>query len=218
MTAVSSTFAIPRPRGPYAPDGPPDSPSGCSPGDPPVRANPGCAWDYLVMPVDAGFGLLRRGVRTGPVEYDPEAGRVRVAVPPGSAEELPGLLEWLEWGGIELELSALEGPRCGGCAELSDTADTAETTGSTGYRPRETTGWLRPPVPGREVDLVRLVSAAATECHRAWLWRNTGAGHANDVDDVPDIPDVADARDCQALAFSYASRMLAGTRPRSLTS
>jgi hypothetical protein len=75
---------------------------------------------------------------------------MRFLVPPGSAEELPGLLEWLEWGGIELDLAALAA-----------------------YAPREAAVWLRPPGRECEVDLVGLVSAAATECHRARLARAT---------------------------------------------
>ena len=107
-------------------------------------------YDALVLSAEAGLALLRRpGVRTGPVAFDGESGCVQLLVPRGSAEELPGLLEWLEWGGIELELA-----------------------GRAAYDPREAAVWLRPPGPGREadrVDLVRLVSAAATECHRARL-------------------------------------------------
>ncbi len=84
--------------------------------------------------------------------------------------------------------------------------------------PREAV-WLRPPRPGREVeptlpvtglgggrlapDYVRLVSAAATECHRARLLR-AGRSRRGPTGDQP-------------LAFSYASRISAGTRPRSLT-
>ncbi|WP_171908686.1 hypothetical protein [Streptomyces nanshensis] len=115
---------------------------------PPRGRGGGC--DVLVLDADAGLALLRRpGVRTGPVAYDGESGCVQFLVPEGSAEELPGLLQWLEWGGIELGL-----------------------TGRAAYDPREAAVWLRPPEPGREadrVDLVRLVSAAATECHRARL-------------------------------------------------
>ncbi|OEU90584.1 hypothetical protein DB35_05335 [Streptomyces abyssalis] len=115
-------------------------------------AAPECArgYDALVLTAEAGLALLRRpGVRTGPVAYDHESGCVQLLVPEGSAEELPGLLEWLEWGGIELGLA-----------------------GRAPYDPREAAVWLRPPEPGLEadrVDLVRLVSAAATECHRARL-------------------------------------------------
>ncbi|WP_344535801.1 hypothetical protein [Streptomyces albiaxialis] len=132
------TFAIPRPSGEAG------------------EAGTGAA-DVLEVPAGAGLALLRRrGLRTGPVAYDPVRVRVQLLVPSGSAEELPGLLEWLEWGGIELGLTA-----------------------RAGYDPREAAVWLRPPEPGcgrgapgttgRPVDLVRLVSAAATECHRARL-------------------------------------------------
>lgn len=115
--------------------------------------------DELELPAAAGFRLLRRAVRTGPVAYDKARRRVQLLVPGGSAEELPGLLEWLEWGGVGLELRA-----------------------RSPYIPRETAVWLRSP--GRvfkadRVDLVRLVSAAATECHRALLARAARAVPAN---------------------------------------
>ncbi|WP_425576410.1 hypothetical protein [Streptomyces glaucosporus] len=99
------------------------------------------------MPETAGRALLRRrGLRTGAVALDPAARRTRFLLPPGGAEEVPGLLEWLEWRGIELDLTVLAA-----------------------YDPREAAVWLRPPERGREADLVGLVSAAATECHRARL-------------------------------------------------
>lgn len=109
--------------------------------------------DALVLAADPGLALLRRpDVRTGPVAYGRENGCLMLLVPAGSAEELPGLLEWLEWGDIELGLTA--------------------RASYDPYDPREAAVWLRPPESGREadrVDLVRLVSAAATECHRARL-------------------------------------------------
>ncbi|NGO71876.1 hypothetical protein [Streptomyces boncukensis] len=138
------TFAIPRP--------PAAAPLSAAQG--PDGAGGTAGADALELPVDAGLALLRRrGVRTGPVAYDPARERVQLLVPGGSAEELPGLLEWLEWGGVGLALTA-----------------------RAAYDPREAAVWLRPPGPGREPagagpapDLVRLVSAAATECHRARL-------------------------------------------------
>ena len=118
--------------------------------------------DALVLAADAGLALLRRrDVRTGPVAFDMKSGRVRLLVPAGSAEELPGLLKWLEWGDIELGLTAL--------ASYDP------------YDPREAAVWLRPPEPGREadrVDLVRLAGAAATECHRARLRRTARMSRA----------------------------------------
>ncbi|MBW1604272.1 hypothetical protein JJV70_19625 [Streptomyces sp. JJ66] len=166
----------------------------------------GAAYDYLELPLDAALALLRRGVPSGAVEWDAPGARVLLRVPPGSAEELPGLLEWLQWGGVELELTARAGPRCPGgpgCPTCLDCPPCDAAAGGPGTRcgSRGVAGWLRPPESeagrgGVEADLVRLVSAAATECHRAVLHR--------------------DARR-QPFAFSYASRMSAGTRPRSLT-
>ncbi|GAA4685478.1 hypothetical protein GCM10023347_45930 [Streptomyces chumphonensis] len=123
------------------------------------RTEPG--YDYLDLPLDAGLALLRRSVRTGPVEWDAARARVRLRVPAGSAEELPGLLEWLDWGGVRLDLRAEPGARAERCG------DTRE--------PDPAGVWLRPPEgdpSGADADLVRLVSAAATECHRAALHRS----------------------------------------------
>ncbi|MEV0276872.1 SCO3374 family protein [Streptomyces sp. NPDC050610] len=145
----------------------------------PVHLLTGVRFDVLEVPSDAGFAVLRRVARTGPVAYDPRAGAVRLLVAAGSADELPGLLDWLEWGGIALDLTVL-GP---GGRIAAPTPDAV--AGS-----RETV-WVRPPEPGCEVeptlpvtglgdgggapDLVRLVGAAATECHRARLLRASGA-------------------------------------------
>ncbi|MDX2854042.1 hypothetical protein [Actinacidiphila glaucinigra] len=162
--------------------------------------------DALDVPAEAGHEVLGRfpAPRTGPVAL---AGhRMRFFVAPGGAEELPGLLDWLEWSGIPLDLV----PLCGPEAAYDDGAP----------------AWLRPPVPdggchagaplrlpamtfrtqpgpaadgrsGGTVGLTALVSALATACHRVRL---------------------RVARTDQPCAFSYASRICAGTRPRSLTS
>ncbi|MFE1793674.1 SCO3374 family protein [Streptomyces sp. NPDC059525] len=154
---------------------------------PPVRLVTGVRFDVLEVPADAGAGLLRRpGLATGPVAL--EGRTMRFLVAPGAAEELDGLLDWLEWGGVELELTALG---AGG----GITAPVPPGRGP-GGDPRRAAVWLRPPEtgceaslpalpgPGRSAgagpggsggpDLVRLVAAAATECHRARLWRRTG--------------------------------------------
>ncbi|MEU1123918.1 SCO3374 family protein [Streptomyces sp. NPDC005899] len=141
----------------------------------PVLLATGVRFDVLDLPAEAGRAVLRRVGRTGPVAL---AGpRMRLLVAAGSAEELPGLLDWLEWGGIALDL-------------------TAHGTGGRITAPAPPTGaavrpgaafWLRPPEPRRAVeptlpalaglgsgdapDLVRLVDAVATECHRARLTR-----------------------------------------------
>jgi len=148
--------AVPRTRtcGPSRPPGP-GSPPGPPGGTAVTAVTVGSAAtdgvDALEVPEAAGRALLRRrGLRTGAVAWDRAAGRMRFLLPPGSAEEVPGLLEWLEWGGIELDLAVLAA-----------------------CDPREAAVWVRPPGRGREADLVGLVSAAATECHRARLVRAT---------------------------------------------
>ncbi|MER5770172.1 SCO3374 family protein [Streptomyces sp. NPDC001985] len=147
----------------------------------------GLRFDVLEVPSAAGAAVLRRGVPTGPVAA--AGGRMRLWVAAGSAEELPGLLDWLQWGGIALELTAL------GAGGRLAAPPPPGGTGSGG-----TAGWLRPPVPGREVeptlpalapfgrgtgagrgsspDLARLLDAVATECHRARLLRTAAPPHA----------------------------------------
>jgi hypothetical protein len=154
------------------------------------------AYDVLDVPAEAGFAVLDRFPATGPGgPVGPVAlrgRRMQFLVAPGGAEELPGLLEWLEWSGIPLDLVPLNGKEAA-CHRYASV-------------------WLRPPEPGgwlpaidlgafaagaAGVGLTALVSALANACHRVRLLRC-----------VPDQP----------CAFSYASRMVAGTRPRSLTS
>ncbi|MFE7776456.1 SCO3374 family protein [Streptomyces sp. NPDC057445] len=161
---------------------------------PPVQLLTGLRFDVLELPADAGFALLRRYARTGPVALTGR--RMRLLVAAGSADELPGLLDWLEWGGIGLDLTAAgAGGRMAAPVPPGVSADLPVTPG-----PQGAAGWLRPPEPGREVepslpalapvgrcagpggvggtpDLVRLVDAAANACHRARLVRtNTRAG------------------------------------------
>ncbi|MEV7864530.1 SCO3374 family protein [Streptomyces sp. NPDC088124] len=186
----------------------------------PLRLVTGVRFDVLELPADAGAALLRRiGPACGPVALSGCGGLTRLLVAEGSADELPGLLDWLDWGGIALGLAALgAGGRMTapvpavapvavpGAVPVAAPA-AAPVAGTVPVRspapPRRAGGataqgaavWLRPPVPGREVeptlpaltlsgrgdgnggsgggapDLVRLVDAAATECHRARLLR-----------------------------------------------
>ncbi|WP_327325292.1 SCO3374 family protein [Streptomyces sp. NBC_01210] len=146
----------------------------------PVQLLTGLRFDVLELPADAGAAVLRRTGPAGPVALMGQRMRLLVAV--GSADELPGLLDWLEWGGIALDLTAI------GAGGRMTAPPPPGWSGS-----REAAVWLRPPVPGREVeptlpalapfgrsagsgggispDLVRLVDTAATECHRARLLR-----------------------------------------------
>ncbi|MFD6939579.1 SCO3374 family protein [Streptomyces goshikiensis] len=148
-------------------------------GGPPGQLATGTRFDVLELPSDAGAQLLRRPVVTGPVAL--MGRRMRFLVAPGSAEELDGLLDWLEWGGVALDLAALG---TGGRITAPVPPGSPGAQGS----PRGAAVWLRPPEQGCEAllpalagpghastgaDLVRLVAAAATECHRARLRRRT---------------------------------------------
>lgn len=74
-------------------------------GGPPGQLVTGTRFDVLELPSDAGAALLRRPVATGPVAL--MGRRMRFLVAAGGAEELEGLLDWLEWGGVDLELTGL---------------------------------------------------------------------------------------------------------------
>ncbi|MEU4658020.1 SCO3374 family protein [Streptomyces sp. NPDC023723] len=229
----------------------------------PVRLRTGVRFDVLDVPAEAGRAALWRLGGHAPVAL--RGDRMLLLVAAGSAEELPGLLEWLEWGTLPLDLSArgagelveapvpwgMRGPReprgpagdlprggclgrCGegGLPEVAspevaspqvaspevtspEVASSARGAGGGGEEsgagvegglvgvPAGGPGgccrqgaavWLRPPVPGGEVeaslptlsapgdgggapglapDLVRLVDTVATHCHRVRL---RGAG------------------------------------------
>ncbi|BBJ42782.1 hypothetical protein SSPO_055000 [Streptomyces antimycoticus] len=155
-------------------------------GSDPVELLTGVAFDVIELPAVAGWAMLRRVPRTGPVAV--EGAWMRLLVAPGSADELPGLLDWLEWGGVALDLGAIGagGRITAPCPSRS--WPPLLDAGAPGERcPQEAAVWLRPPDPKGEVeptlprtgfggdggapDLVRLVNAAATECHRTRLVR-----------------------------------------------
>jgi hypothetical protein len=206
----------------------------------PVELLTGLRFDVLEMPADAGGAVLRRLPCTGPVALlRPSDGGKRTSGRPkllmliaaGGAEELPGILEWLEWGPLAPDLTVRgTGDRMPAPAlptPFFPGGNHSWNRSACGFGSREAAGWVRPPEPGRAAenslpapqlmavgagngggggapDLVRLVSAAATECHRARLLRARNTQSDRAFGDQP-------------LAFSYASRMSAGTRPRSLT-
>lgn len=156
---------------------------------PPAQLVTGLRFDALELPAEAGFAVLRRigtTVPSGPVALAGDT--VWLLVAAGSADELPGLLQWLEWGGLAHDLRAVG---AGGRIPAP------LPPGWSG--PREAAVWLRPPGPRCEVeptlpalpvltalgehstasgngfavgpDLVRLVETAATQCHRLRLLR-----------------------------------------------
>ncbi|WP_324785545.1 SCO3374 family protein [Streptomyces sp. H51] len=146
-----------------------------------VRLAVGVRFDVLDVPAEAGRAGLRHLATRSPVAV--QQGRMRLLVAAGSAEELSGLLDWLEWGALALDLTAL------GEGDAMD-APPPPGHGRPGARPPAPGAavWLRPPGPGREVeaslptlsamggregapDLVRLVNTVATQCHRIRLRR-----------------------------------------------
>ncbi|MEV5436779.1 SCO3374 family protein [Streptomyces sp. NPDC052682] len=153
----------------------------------PVRLVVGVRFDVLEVPAEAGYAALRRLGPGSPVAV--RGDRMRLLVAAGSAEELPGLLEWLEWGTLTLDLVAMGAgglldapapPMPGRCPRWPLPLDHRGARGA-GV-------WLRPPKPGCETeaslpalsavggggaapDLVRLVDTVATQCHRIRLRR-----------------------------------------------
>lgn len=71
----------------------------------PLRLAVGRRFDVLDVPVEAGRAALRHLGPASPVAV--QADRMRLLVAAGSAEELPGLLEWLEWSAVDLDLVVL---------------------------------------------------------------------------------------------------------------
>ncbi|MEU6390050.1 SCO3374 family protein [Streptomyces sp. NPDC046939] len=156
-----------------------------------ARLRTGLRFDVLEVPADAGFAMLRRLDPRSPVAVRGETMRLLLAA--GSADEVPGLLDWLEWGALPLDLVTL------GAGASIDAPTPPGWAGS-----QEAAVWVRPPEPGREVepvlpalttltavstcpvvgggggapDLVRLVDTAATCCHRARLRRASAAPSA----------------------------------------
>ncbi|MFJ8645693.1 SCO3374 family protein [Streptomyces sp. NPDC093546] len=153
----------------------------------------GLRFDALELPAAAGAVVLRRLGGRWPVAV--EGRRMRMLVAAGSAEEVPGLLQWLEWGGIALDLTVL-----GAGGRMPAPVPPGLPPGRSGSGAPGASMWLRPPLPGREVEptlpalpslaagpaagtapgdrgnapcLVRLVDTAATACHRVRL---LGAG------------------------------------------
>jgi hypothetical protein len=160
----------------------------------PLRLRTGLRFDVLDVPAGAGIPVLqrmrRRMARTGPVARAGD--RVLLLVMAGSAEELPGLLDWLEWGGIPLDLRA-HGTGGSIPAPLPPHAPLPAHRAREAAYDRRWPVWLRPPEPGREVEptlpaltwpsdragsqrahepvgLAALLGALATECHRARLF------------------------------------------------
>ncbi|WP_314225403.1 SCO3374 family protein [Streptomyces zaehneri] len=194
-SAAAAILTVPLPRRPPDPDDPADRIRGwyenelgwpTVPGEP-VRLLVGERFDVLDVPAEAGLAALRRLTPGSPVAV--RGDRMRLLVAAGGAEEVPGILEWLEWGALPLDLTAIG---AGGLIEAPLPPPGESQGRDPGLnRPGPVQGaavWLRPPVAGCEAeaslprmsalggvggapDLVRLVDTLATHCHRVRLRR-----------------------------------------------
>ncbi|MDH2387548.1 SCO3374 family protein [Streptomyces sp. HNM0663] len=110
-------------------------------GDGAVHLVTGLRFDVLELPSDAGAALLERTGLPGPVAL--AGARVRLLVAPGAADELPGLLDWLEWSGVDLALTAL-----GAGGRMAAPPPPGWPAPSERAVSRGAAVWLRPPEPG----------------------------------------------------------------------
>ncbi|WP_328495672.1 SCO3374 family protein [Streptomyces sp. NBC_00414] len=134
----------------------------------PVDLLTGLRFDVLEAPAEAGYAALRHLRPGSPVAV--RADRMLLFVAAGSAEELPGLLDWLEWGSLTLDIGAtgsggrVEAPlppglargTRGGPGEAEPGEEGPGGAGQAGHlRAAGSQGaavWLRPPEPGCEVE------------------------------------------------------------------
>ncbi|WP_077799057.1 SCO3374 family protein [Streptomyces sp. JHA26] len=159
----------------------------------PVRLRVGVRFDVLDVPAEAGHAALRRRTHGFPVALRGE--RMLLLVAAGGADELPGLLDWLEWGSLALDLRAvgagglLDAPLPPESAPAGPSSSPSGAPAPTGRDVSQGAAvWLRPPETGSEVetslptlsapggavtapDLARLVHTLATQCHRIRLSR-----------------------------------------------
>ncbi|MEU2623425.1 SCO3374 family protein [Streptomyces sp. NPDC007157] len=133
----------------------------------PLRLVTGVRFDVLDVPAQAGAKALRHLGPGSPVAL--QGDRMRLLVAAGSAEELPGLLDWLEWGALALDLRALGAhgrmdapvrpePVSTGTRSLPEAARATEGPAEPSDPPQRSEPvqgaafWLRPPESGCEVE------------------------------------------------------------------
>lgn len=143
----------------------------------PLCLRVGPRFDVLDVPAAAGRAALRHLTPDSPVAV--QGDRMRLLMAAGSAQEVPGALDWLEWGTLPLDLTTLgEGdlmeapapPEWGLVTAVRQPADPGPRAavrrpglaGPCAVRPLLPLGcsdavqgaavWLRPPEPGGEVE------------------------------------------------------------------
>ncbi|UGQ09196.1 bifunctional DNA primase/polymerase [Yinghuangia sp. ASG 101] len=150
-----------------------------------VRLATGVRFDVLDVPGAAGARVLRRaerlGLPLGPVAAT-TSGRVRFFVAPGVAEDLPAMLDWLDWSGVDLDLRAY-----GTGSSVSAPSPWPTTWLAPWPRAWESSRWLRAPAGSRLrcagdagpesllrcdvrfADVTRLLSGLADACQQVRL-------------------------------------------------
>jgi hypothetical protein len=117
-------------------------------------------FDVLEVPEEAGRDALRRLIGYGQAALTPgpvalaEPGSCLFFVAPGARDDLPELLDWLDWGGIELGLAA-HGPGERVPAPVRDR-------------------WLHDPL-AVPPEVIALLATIAESCSRHALGRRRGA-------------------------------------------
>ncbi|MEU0069406.1 SCO3374 family protein [Streptomyces sp. NPDC006332] len=131
-----------------APSGPHGAPSG--PGVAPVRLAVGRRFDVLDVPAEAGRAALRHLAAGSPVAL--QGDRMRFLVAAGSAEELPGVLAWLEWGALPLDLTMIGEGGVLDAPAPPDTGEAAQTTRALSRGPRRAARAMRAGLPPETAD------------------------------------------------------------------
>jgi len=139
-----------------------------TPPGPAPRLRLGVRFDVLDVPAEAGRAALRHLAPGSPVAA--LGGRMRLLVAAGSAPEVPGVLDWLEWGALPLDLAVLGAgshmqaplpPGQGLMPPVRDSASRAVPWKPGEMRPlpprhpgsaQGAAVWVRPPEPGGEVE------------------------------------------------------------------
>ncbi|WP_406159404.1 SCO3374 family protein [Streptomyces sp. NBC_00882] len=135
----------------------------------PLRLRLGLRFDILDVPAEAGRAALRHLTGISPVAM--RGDRMEILVAAGSTEELPGLLDWLEWGALALDLRAIgtggvmraprpPEPAVSGLGEVPSGRPAGPGEDESLALPARPEGgalqgaavWLRPPEPGCEVE------------------------------------------------------------------
>ncbi|MFD3586619.1 SCO3374 family protein [Streptomyces sp. NPDC058683] len=179
-----------------------------TPGEPLLLVT-GVRFDVLDVPAPAGAKALRHLGPGSPVAL--RGDRMRLLVAAGSAEELPGLLDWLEWGALALDLRALgaqgrmdapvrPGPVPTGTRSHSEAVEGPVDPVEPRAAVQGAAVWLRPPESGCEVeDSLPSLSTLSARSTRSAMG---GVGGAPDLVRLVDTV----ATECHRIRLRRAGR------------